>query len=147
MLHVSVPFLHDGKYATPDNGYLGGTAQNKIAEAVFITPTTAVGTWTRFAIPFTYANGRTPRFILIAATSSANQLGGTKNSTFWLDDIEVFYQPAVTVNAITPTTYYVSSTASSAISVPFTLLGNLYCRQYCNGSIKRCFWIIRQPNW
>ncbi|MBL7799180.1 MAG: PCMD domain-containing protein [Chitinophagales bacterium] len=117
-------FLHDGKYATPDNGYLGGTAQNKIAEAVFITPTTAVGTWTRFAIPFTYANGRTPRFILIAATSSANQLGGTKNSTFWLDDIEVFYQPAVTVNAITPTTYYVSSTAGSAISVPFTLLGN-----------------------
>lgn len=119
--------LHVGNAYAPEapvNSNHPDSSVNIIARAVWTGPAATQATWTRISIPFTYVDNRTPQFILITSTSSGDQTGGTINSTMWLDDFSLFYQPAVVVGTIAPTTYYVSATQGSTINIPFTLLGD-----------------------
>lgn len=86
--------LHLGNYydpETPSNGNHPDSSINKIGAALFLTPASNVGTWTRFSVPFVYVSGATPQYILINATPSNNQLTTVTGSKLWLDDIGVVY--------------------------------------------------------
>ncbi len=85
--------LHTGDYydpETPTTSHPNPTA-NKIADALFLTPTSSVSTWTRFSIPFTYVSASAPAYIMINVTSSANQATTVTGSKLWLDDLQVIY--------------------------------------------------------
>ncbi len=86
--------LHTGDYfdpETPTNSYHPITFANRIADDTFFTPSTTVSTWTRFSVPFTYYSTSSPTYIMINATSSANQTTTISGSTLWLDDLDVVY--------------------------------------------------------
>jgi len=95
-----VAYLHVGNYYDPEaaTSYHPDSSVNKIATALFLTPVANVGTWTRFSIPFTYFDGRTPAYIMINATSSNDQLTNVAGSKLWLDDVEVVYAPTTGLN-------------------------------------------------
>ena len=88
--------LHTANYfdpETPTTFHADPTA-NKIADALFLTPTSSVGSWTRFSVPFTYVSGSSPTYIMINVTSSANQGTTVTGSKLWLDDLDVIYATA-----------------------------------------------------
>jgi len=96
--------LHIGDYydpETPTTFHANPTA-NKIADALFLTDTNTVTTWTRFSIPFTYVNTNTPAYIMINATSSANQTTTISGSKLWLDDLSVVYNPTGVNTVVNP---------------------------------------------
>lgn len=85
--------LHTGHYYDPEAGtsYHPDSSANKIASALFLTPTSNVNGWTRFSVPFVYSDGRTPQYIMINTTSSNDQLTSVAGSKLWLDDLSVIY--------------------------------------------------------
>ncbi len=90
--------LHTGDYNDPEapvNSNHPDLSANKIARALFVTPTTTVSTWTRFTAPFVYVNATTPAYIMINMTSSNNQTTTITGSKIWLDDISFIYNPPV----------------------------------------------------
>ncbi|HEX7413811.1 MAG TPA: T9SS type A sorting domain-containing protein, partial [Bacteroidia bacterium] len=94
--------LHTSDYydpETPTTHHPDPTA-NKIADALFLTPTTNVTTWTRFSVPFTYVSASNPAYIMINATPSDNQNTTVSGSQMWLDDIAVVYNPSGGINQI-----------------------------------------------
>jgi hypothetical protein len=86
-----VAYLHVGNYYDPEAAttHHPDSSVNKIASALFLTPVANVGTWTRFSIPFTYFDGRTPSYIMINITSSNDQLTNVAGSKLWVDDLAV----------------------------------------------------------
>ena len=86
-----VAYLHVGNYYDPETAtaYHPDSSANKIASALFLTPVANVATWTRFSIPFTYVDGRTPAYIMINITSSNDQLTNVAGSKLWVDDLAV----------------------------------------------------------
>ncbi|MDB5283466.1 MAG: hypothetical protein JWO06_2541 [Bacteroidota bacterium] len=117
-LHVGNCYLPE----TPVNGNHPDSTVNIIARASWqntATPTT----WTRVSVPFVYVDGRTPRYIMVAVTSSANHAGGTSGSSLFIDDIAVIYNPTIATGAVSTGPYYVSAVSGTNISVPFTLTG------------------------
>lgn len=88
--------LHTGDYFDPETPttYHPDPTANKIARALFFTPTTNVATWTRFSVPFTYTSSATPAYIMVNITSSANQATTITGSKMWIDDLEAIYNPA-----------------------------------------------------
>jgi hypothetical protein len=95
--------LHVGNYFDPEVPFGGNhpdSSMNKIADVLFLTPTTDVTSWTRFSVPFVYTDSRTPEYIMLNMTSSANQLttvpgsSSTPGSKLWLDDLQVIYNPS-----------------------------------------------------
>ena len=102
-----VAILHSGHYYDPEvpvdtNAYSDVTA-NRIGRALFNTPTTNVTGWTRFSVPFDYASGATPEYIMISITSSDNQMTTVAGSKLWLDDLEVIYNPVTPTACDAPT--------------------------------------------
>ncbi len=91
--------LHTGDYYDPEtpSTYHPDPTANKIADALFLTPTSNVSTWTRFSIPFSYVNSTVPTYIMINITSSANQTTTTTGSKMWIDDLEAIYNPPAAV--------------------------------------------------
>jgi hypothetical protein len=87
--------LHAGHYYDPEAGtsYHPDSSANKIASALFLTPTANVNGWTRFSVPFVYTDSRIPQYIMINTTSSNDQLTSVAGSKLWLDDLEVVYKP------------------------------------------------------
>lgn len=88
--------LHTGDYndpETPVNSNHPDLSANKIARALFVTPTATVSTWTRFTAPFVYINATTPAYIMINMTSSNDQNTSVTGSKIWLDDISFIYNP------------------------------------------------------
>lgn len=89
--------LHTGHYNDPEvpvaanASVYSDVSANRVGSALFNTPTTDVATWTRFSVPFNYASGITPEYIMISITSSDNQLTSIAGSKLWLDDLEVIY--------------------------------------------------------
>lgn len=83
-LHVDDYF--DPEAATP---YHPDATPNRIAFAQFVTPAVNTTEWTRFAVPFVYNDSRTPAYIMINCTSSADQLTTVGGSKFWIDDLAV----------------------------------------------------------
>ncbi|MEI6489766.1 MAG: PCMD domain-containing protein [Bacteroidota bacterium] len=104
--------LHLGNYydpETPSNSNHPDSSANKIGAALFLTPASNVGTWTRFSVPFVYVSAATPQYVLINATPSNNQLTSVTGSKLWLDDIGVVYNSHVGITE--------SSAASQSINV------------------------------
>lgn len=91
--------LHTGDYFDPETPitYHVDPTANKIARALFFTPTSNVTTWTRFSVPFIYTSSATPAYIMVNITSSANQATTISGSKLWIDDLEAIYN---TVNSI-----------------------------------------------
>jgi hypothetical protein len=86
--------LHTGDYNDPEapvNNNHPDLSANKIARALYFTPTGSNGTWTRFSVPFVYVNALTPAYIMVNFTSSANQTTTIAGSKLWLDDMDVIY--------------------------------------------------------
>lgn len=82
------------------------------------------GVYVRMAIPFTMVNtGVSAQYILISLTSSKTPGVGTSGTKLYVDDIALIYNPTLTTGTINPTTYYVSTSAGTSISVPFTATG------------------------
>lgn len=94
-----VAHLHMGHYYDPDNGtsYHPDSSMNRIATALFNTPNASVSGWTRFSVPFVYADGRTPQYIMFNATPSNDQNTSVAGSKLWIDDVSVVYN-ATSVN-------------------------------------------------
>jgi len=92
--------LHVGNYYDPEaaSSYHPDSSMNKIADVLFLTPTSNVGTWTRFSVPFTYVDGRIPQYIMINTTSSNDQNTSVSGSKLWLDDMSVVYNSATGIN-------------------------------------------------
>lgn len=93
--------LHTGDYYDPEtpSTYHNDASANKIGEALFLTPMSSVGTWTRFSVPFTYTSSSIPQYIMVNMTSSADQNTTVGTSKMWIDDIDVVYNP-VGVNTL-----------------------------------------------
>ncbi|MCX7743365.1 MAG: T9SS type A sorting domain-containing protein [Flavobacteriales bacterium] len=80
--------------------------------------------WQRLSVPF-IASGpaTTPYYILVTFTTNKTPGGGSYNDSLWIDDVSLVYNPTLATGVINPTTYYVTPTAGTAISVPFTATG------------------------
>ncbi|MCW3083585.1 MAG: hypothetical protein JWP12_951 [Bacteroidetes bacterium] len=86
--------LHMGHYYDPETPVSSNhpdSTVNKIGDATFLTPMANVSAWTRFSVPFTYVDGRTPQYIMLNCTSSNNQNTSVAGSKMWLDDVAVVY--------------------------------------------------------
>ncbi len=95
--------LHTGDYYDPETPttYHPDLSANKIADVTFFGATTDVTSWTRFSVPFTYVSASSPAYIMINATSSANQSTSIAGSKLWLDDIDVVYNPTASCDVVT----------------------------------------------
>ncbi len=85
--------LHTADYydpETPTTNHPDPTA-NKIGDVTFLTSTSNVSTWTRFAVKVNYVSASAPTHIMINATSSANQATTVTGSKLWLDDLQAVY--------------------------------------------------------
>jgi len=121
-LHVDTAYAPE-----TTNSYHPTTTYNIIARALWQGPaSSSTGGWNRVALPFVYVDGRTPQYILISCTSSGNQTGGSSGSILLLDDMIAYYIPQLaTSTSVATGPYYVTATASTPISVPFTLTGTV----------------------
>lgn len=80
--------------------------------------------WQRLSIPFIQTGpATTPYYILVTFTTNKNPGGGSYNDSLWIDDVSLIYNPTLTTGAINPTTYFVTATAGTNISIPFTATG------------------------
>ncbi len=105
--------LHTGDYFDPETPttYHANPTANKIADGTFLTPLSNVATWTRFSFPLTYVSSSAPAYIMINATSSANQLTTVAGSKIWLDDIQAVYNSTtgITNNSVSENDFLVYS--------------------------------------
>lgn len=132
-LHVGTAYAPEA----PVNGNHPDSSQNIIARATFLSDNAALSNWTRFSLPFVYVDGRTPQFILITSTPSHDQAGGNSNSTMWLDDISVIYNPVL--GSVNTGTFYASANDGANINIPVTAVinynfGNVFTAQLSDAS-------------
>jgi len=121
-LHVGFAYSPEA----PVNNNHPDSSQNIIARSVWNNSSAAnktISNWTRISLPFTYADTRTPQYILITSTSSGDQTGGSNNSIMWLDDFEAIYNPTIATGTVNAGPYYVTNSIGASINVPFTLSG------------------------
>ena len=93
--------LHVADYYDPETPttYHADPTANKIGEALFLTPASTVGTWTRFSVPFVYVAGTSaPAYIMINITSSNDQTTTYGGSKMWIDDLQAVYNTTVVEN-------------------------------------------------
>jgi hypothetical protein len=82
--------IHVDSCKLPENG----TMPNWVAVAAFKSPKgVTYDTWTRFAIPFDYFDGRTPEYLL-CTLNSGDSTSSVPDSYMILDDIELKYGPS-----------------------------------------------------
>lgn len=102
----------------------GGSAPYVVARAVRNFRTG--GNWVRFGVPFSYVGpASSPDYILVTFTSSKTPGVGTANTTLYIDDAQLIYNPTLSTGTITPLTYYVSAATGSTVTVPYTLTGTM----------------------
>ena len=88
--------LHNNHYYDPETGstYHPDPTANKVADALFLTPTGNTSIWTRFSVPFNYVAGATgPTYIMVNMTPSDNQLTTFSGSKLWIDDLATVTNP------------------------------------------------------
>jgi hypothetical protein len=88
-----------------DNGdcefYLfGSSSTDTVGEAFYRTPTTTIGTYTRFSYPITYRSSHAVATALWIFSSSNNQKVGKVGSELYIDDIGLVFDTALGINAI-----------------------------------------------
>jgi PKD repeat protein len=118
--------LHTGDYYDPETPVASNhpnMSANKVGDALFVSPAANQATWKRFSVPFAYAVGTAPAYVMVNVTSSNNQLtvapgsSGT-GSIMFLDDLEMIYNPVAnftspsTICAGTAATFTDQSTAT-----------------------------------
>ncbi len=93
--------LHTSDYFDPETPttYHANPTANKIGDATFLTPTSNVSTWTRFAMKINYVSASAPTHIMINVTSSANQATTVVGSKLWLDDLQAVYSSATGIRS------------------------------------------------
>ncbi len=98
------------------------------------------GVFVRMSIPFTIINaGITPTYVIATFTSSKTPGVGTNNTTLYIDDAALIYNPVLTTNTISPLVYYVSASQGASVNVPYTVTGtvnagNVFTAQLSNSS-------------
>ena len=109
--------LHTSDYFDPElpSTYHTNPTANKIGDVTFLTPTTAVTTWTRFSVPFTYTSASSPAYIMINVTSSALQTTTISGSKLWLDDIEAVYTSSGSCGV--PSTLSLAGVTSTSVTL------------------------------
>ena len=93
--------LHVGYCYTPEtpvNGNHPDSTMNVIARALWTGAAANQSTWQRISIPFTYVDARTPQYILITASGSADQ--AADGSTLWIDGMQAIYNTSAIANEI-----------------------------------------------
>jgi len=87
-----------------DNGdcefYLFGATRDTIGQAFFKTPTSTVGSWTRFAYPITYSSMATPDTALWIFSSSLSATSAQAGSQLYVDSIGLVFAPSGINNLI-----------------------------------------------
>jgi hypothetical protein len=102
-----------------------GSTSHIVADAV-LNFTTAGNVWQRKSIPFIYSGPATsPNYILVSFTTCKDPGVGTAGDSLYIDDMQLIYNPVLTTGTISSTTFYVSSTQTASVSVPFTLTGTM----------------------
>jgi hypothetical protein len=122
--------LHTADYYDPEtpSTYHTDPTANKIGDLTFTTPTTAVSTWTRFSVPFTYTSASSPAYIMINVTSSANQSTTVTGSRLWLDDIAAIYNttPTNRISSTESVTFDITASPNPATNnVVIKIEGNI----------------------
>jgi hypothetical protein len=113
--------IHDS-YDLKDPADAGSTS-HVVGSATLNFPKTS-GLWVRKSIPFVYSGpATTSAYILISFTTNMTPGGGSAGDSLYIDDLEVIYNTNLSVGTISPATYYVSPTQSSAINIPYTVSG------------------------
>ncbi|MDW8273458.1 MAG: PCMD domain-containing protein [Chitinophagales bacterium] len=123
--------LHVGHAYAPEapvNNNHPDSTQNIIARALWNNQTATnknIPNWTRISVPFSYVDNRIPQFILVTATSSGDQAGGTANSTLWLDEFRVIYNPTLSLTGNKNYgTVYVSALSGASLNISYTASGS-----------------------
>jgi hypothetical protein len=86
-LHIGTAYNPE----TPVSGNHPDSTANIIARAQWTGAAITQATWARVSVPMVYADGRTPEYILITMTSSANLSAPAAGSTLWVDDMQAIY--------------------------------------------------------
>jgi hypothetical protein len=136
--------LHTGDYYDPETPtkYHPDPTANKIADALFLTPTSNISSWTRFSVPFNYVSTSNPAYVMVNITSSDDQNTSTAGSIMLIDDISMIYNASAGINQLnqnqsikvfyTDKTVYVDflnrSSDQSTLSI-FDLTGKLMSSQ------------------
>lgn len=109
--------LHKDHYYDPEtpatNNYTDPSA-NKIGDALFISASQDFTGWTRFSVPFNYVSTDSPEYVLVTATSSADQETNIAGSKLWLDDLQFIYND-LAVNTTTKDNFNVFSKGQQVI--------------------------------
>jgi hypothetical protein len=98
------------------------------------------GAWVRMSVPFNTINsGITPVYVLATFTSGKTPGAGTANTTLYIDDVSLVYNPTLTTGTINPLLYYVSASQGAPVSVPYTVTGtygggNIFTAQLSNST-------------
>jgi len=124
--------LHKGQYYDPETPttYHPACVANKIADAAFTTPASDMATWTRFSVPFNWVDtSLTPAYAMVNITSSADQLTNNSGSKFWIDDLEMIYNP--------PPSQHVNNVTSMAGNVHAYAHDRVFYVDFLNRDNKR----------
>lgn len=103
-----------------------GNVADEVGNATINYTRTHNGTsyvWRRISVPFDYSQGgsNTPVYMLITFTTNKTPGGGSPDDQVFIDDVQLIYNPRIYTDAISPLTYYVSSTAGASINVPYSI--------------------------
>ncbi|MEI6853720.1 MAG: fibronectin type III domain-containing protein, partial [Bacteroidota bacterium] len=117
--------IHDS-YDYRDPSASDANSPSHVVGVATLNFTKTNGAWVRKSIPFNYTGpASTISYILITLTTNATPGGGSAGDSLYVDDMSVVYNPVLTTSAIAPATFYVSSTQSASVSIPFTLTGTM----------------------
>jgi len=117
--------IHDNGYDVRDPA--DATSTTHIVGDATLNFTKTNGLWVRKSVPFVYSGpSSTPYYILISMTTNMTPGGGSAGDSLYIDDMMVIYNPTLTTGTIATSEYYVSSTQTASISIPFTLTGTMY---------------------
>jgi hypothetical protein len=105
--------LHVNECKLPENG----TMPNWIGMAVNVTePGVTYADWTRFSVPFTYYDDRTPKYIL-NVINSGDSTAAADSSYLLVDDLQVIYNPSGIHDQKVPDSFLTNSNDMLIISL------------------------------
>ena len=94
--------LHVGNAYAPEvpiNSNHPDSTVNIIGRALWAGAAVDQATWMRVSVPIVYVNSRTPQYILVTMTGSADQSAGSDSSTLWVDGLQAIYGPSGIIEA------------------------------------------------
>lgn len=83
---------------------------NWVGFANFDLPGDTVNEWTRFSVPFTYYNEKTPKYFLCVITSSIG-VSATEGSELWVDDLSIVKATGINEISVNDVNIYYTGTS------------------------------------